>query len=500
MTNLRTPILIAALVACGDDGVHHLADSGVDAPAQPQPDAPPDAAPLGMVTVTVTLQSSPAAGVPVYFQNADSSLVSSATTGDDGTATAMMAAGGFVTVLEPQFVNTARFGSVTNVDGQILDTFSGVKPGDSLHVDVQPGTNTTDVALVNFTIPQDGAAADYTLFSKCSGSTSVFTGGSGTPQTQVEFVGCGGTADILVVSSDDVGNLLDSMFQPAVVIADGGSVTLTQTYSPVVQQTYAQTNVPATVSDVESQAILPSLQFDGPTDDEFGTGGSDSETVAIPTTNATTTVANLTTYFPNGSPVDQQFSLTWGPQPTGEVDTDFSTVRLRNWVTRAAFDVVKNQVAWVVDTTGGKPDTVTASFRVNRNDPVNGGSSWTWRVANAGTANGAVPLPTLPTDIFDFNVHDTDNTFIDAATGIVSPGGYDAARATIFDVEQQIEDNDPEAIATSSATGQIYVQIFQQFEDIAKRRTRHHHPTLRHSTGHGIGIVSSLFPALRSTR
>src|SRR5512143_11333 len=88
--------LTACFVACGDDGNRHI----VDAPLQtdgPSIDSPS----LLPVTLTITVNAMPYAGVHVYFQNTDSSVVAMAVTDVTGTASAVMAAGGYVTAVNP---------------------------------------------------------------------------------------------------------------------------------------------------------------------------------------------------------------------------------------------------------------------------------------------------------------------------------------------------------------------------------------------------------------
>src|ERR1700733_14986133 len=150
---VRIPTLISlGLLACGGSSVHHLADGGGDAPRAPD-GAPPDAPAMGAVSVTVTLEGSGAANVPVYFQDADSTIVSDTVTDGSGVATATMGAGGFVTVVEPAIAVTVNGVVGTETNGSLL-TWSGVKPGDNLRDDLQPLT--TDVpTTIQITAPID---------------------------------------------------------------------------------------------------------------------------------------------------------------------------------------------------------------------------------------------------------------------------------------------------------------------------------------------------------
>src|SRR5256885_510063 len=100
--------------ACGNDNVHHLADSGADTP--PPSDVGVDGATTGTVTITILADGS-VSGVPVHFQNADNSLVATVATDSNGVASATMGAGGFVTAVSPFNANE-------------LFTFAGVRPGD----------------------------------------------------------------------------------------------------------------------------------------------------------------------------------------------------------------------------------------------------------------------------------------------------------------------------------------------------------------------------------
>src|SRR5262245_56512944 len=90
--------LASLLAACS----HHppFPNGAPDAGSADALPTTPDAAPSA-VTMTVTLRGATVPGTAVYFQNADSSLVLAATSDANGTASAMLAAGGYVTVIEP---------------------------------------------------------------------------------------------------------------------------------------------------------------------------------------------------------------------------------------------------------------------------------------------------------------------------------------------------------------------------------------------------------------
>jgi hypothetical protein len=55
---------------------------------------------------------------------------------------------------------------------------------------------------------------------------------------------------------------------------------------------------------------------------------------------------------------------------------------------------------------------------------------WSWQIF--GPAGTSITLPTLPTDIADFNIVATDTTRILTSLAAKVPGGWDALRATVF--------------------------------------------------------------------
>ena len=91
------------------------------------PDAAGDALPTtgdagpGAVTIAVTQNGVPAAGIAVYFQTMSSALVVAASTDVHGTAAAVVPENSYVTVIEPPDGTTIPK----------LATFGSVKPGDA---------------------------------------------------------------------------------------------------------------------------------------------------------------------------------------------------------------------------------------------------------------------------------------------------------------------------------------------------------------------------------
>jgi hypothetical protein len=453
---MRLVALISlATLACGGNSVHHLHDAAVDTPLPIDARLLDSGAP-GKVTVIVTLEGSAAANVPVYFQNADSSLVGSGEVLTDatGTASAMMVSGGFVTVIEPQPAAPA----VMAVENQNISTFSGVVVGDVLHDDVDPlGTTSTLVQMtVGGAADSNPLAASYEIFDSCGGISNTNGSGSNLIPTTVDFFSCT-TADLLVVSRDVNGVVLDTLFISGVTVTSDSTFNVTGTYTPAVALAFAFTDTPPEVNDVDIEAQLSvgsSSLFDAGTFAFQNTdGGSGSAALSIPSAGSAVTAALEYETTPTGSVIDEQDVVSWGPLPTGAIDVDLGALRLRDWVTTPMLDVVSAQLQWTVGSAGTVPDYVVGSVRAAR-----GPSIWFWQVAAAGNEDGALVYPTLPTDIFDFNFHDTDTLEVEAVVGASSPGGYDAARPLVFDGFNQI--TDPTALALGSTTGSAAVQFF----------------------------------------
>src|SRR5580693_1936798 len=137
---MRSFCVVLIVAACGDSGVRHSSDApatfgdapGIgDAPIAPTP-----------VVVTVTYDGSGVAGLSAIFTNADGSPVTTLLTDATGTASQLLGAGGYVTVVDP-FPIEPSFIAPSN-----LYTWAGVNPGDH---------------LVLYESSQSGSAIDFTL-------------------------------------------------------------------------------------------------------------------------------------------------------------------------------------------------------------------------------------------------------------------------------------------------------------------------------------------------
>ncbi len=410
--------LLLAVVACGDDSNHGLPDSasGIDT------SLPIDGA-LPSVSVTVTLTGTPQAGVPVYFLNQDSTVVSSTTTDASGTASAMMMAGGSVTVLAPP--NPSAVAS-TNIY-----TWEAVRGGDKLKLDLDPPSVAT-TATITVTVPVDGAAVGYTLYSACAGPTSLTTDGNNT----VVLTNCGATTDLLLVTSDGTGAPIDEIFVPAAAVADGDTVAFAGPYIAVGQTTYSYTNVAADVVGVKTIEQLTTgsgmLYFGGVTD--VLTTGAATGTQPFPTATGSIDIFE-TQFLPNVAAIGELDTLEWGPANAAYA-LDVSTLALPEYATAPAVIATTSthKVEWTEDIGGQTPDFSWVTFDVSRTGATI--PSWTWNIMDSHPPNDQITIPTLPTDIFDYNPNDTDTTQIDQLTTGKLPGGYDVIRPIIYDLQQ----------------------------------------------------------------
>jgi hypothetical protein len=447
----RLSLLVLLVAACGDDGVRHTPDAAPHDSAlhDGSPDAPGDA-PFAPVTLTASVDGTGVAGVQVYFQNADSTVVLATTTDATGTASAVMQAGGYVTAVKPY--TPPAFGGTPSDE---IDTFSGVKPGDHLVLNL-PITSTA--ITVTVTADADPAATSLTVFTPCGAQQLAQAGSGVAPTATFSLTNCGTATDFLVVSYDQNSQPLDMFAALAKPIADGATIDLTGTaYAAVPTRTFTYTDPPANVE---------SFSFDDNERDAQGAvfgfsgfAGSGGATYPVPTfTNAVSAV--IATFFPGGP--NEEVLADWGPfAPT--YTTDVLARELPLFLGNPAFDPATHTLSFGEEAEGAPPDfvfTSVSAFRQSANH------AWIWRIAAAHTT--AVAYPVLPVDMFDYNITAGDSpSWQQLYTGKV-PGGYDAVRAYLltggsFDPRGVI------AGATGTATVQRYALLAKKSRTLRNR-------------------------------
>ena len=411
---MRKLSLLLFLVACGDDGVRHTPDATThDAPSiDGAPDASPDAA-AGAVTITVTKTGSAAAGVTVYFQNADNSVVLATTTDANGAASAVMSAGGSVTVVEP-------FLAVGRNPPDELNTFVGVKPGDHLHLD--GATFGSFTVTYNGPTSQNANTASYSVFSPClvNGTTNGINLGSAA-STSLNLSRCGTTTDFVEVAYDASGNPLEYMRATGVAVSASGTVDLTaQTFTAVTAKTYSYTNVPAAYGQPTITQSLATITGNLDYAEAFSGSTTASTSRGIPAFTGAIDVTSTSMF--NGLAGIQNF-IDWGTV-SASYTLDVGSRALPDLNGAASYAAATHQVT-VSEAAGGvAPDFTRLSIDANRTSDAR---YWTWTVVSPHAT--AITLPTLPTTTYDYNIGATDTvTSIDVVIGKV-PGGYDAVRA-----------------------------------------------------------------------
>jgi hypothetical protein len=441
-----------------------------------------DMAPTSPVTITVTDLGDPLMGVTVYFQEADSTLVRAAQTDASGKASAVLHAGGFVTAVQvtqlpQQPVRAgAAFEAPPGPDSQ-LHTFAGVKPGDDLHLDLDPVTpETTDITF-DLTVPDEQLGRTYTLYSSCGTQdlqppagrglerrrAAGIGSGAATLTATVTLTGCGATADMLVVSSGSEVNAVSWLYQPAVAVADGVPVDLTDVaYQDATDVAFTYNHVAPTIDSLDVRRELRSAHG--------ALGFAMVEQTATP--DRDTAIASVTQPFPGAAGLlavttttdvpntgnGQQTVFEWGG--TGDYTLDYSAVALHGYASLPGAEVGSHEIAWTEAGGGVAPDFMIGSYQLDRIDD-NGDNTWTWQIVAPYTAGQAkLTYPVLPTTLYDYNPAATERPRVQQLTTVKAPGGYDAFRAHAFSL-------DPSS-AVTGATGRIVSEDMFQLEFRAK--------------------------------
>jgi hypothetical protein len=416
MPIMRRGSWIVALVAaaCGGDKTG----------AGQRPDAPPatDGHADSPVTLSVTDAGAPSAGVHVYFLTADGTPVKTMDTGADGSASAVMAEGGSVTVLNP-FPKPAALG----LKDDALITFMAVKPGDHLKL-----SNADRAAVtVALTFASVTNATAYDVVTTCgTGTIAPGAGGGPTVSGTVELQGCHGVADVAIIANQvdaatQVSTPISGLFHAGVTI-DGRAVNLVDSYAALTDVAVMYAHAPAGASPHVSHIPLVAHgqlgPFDLSVDGADGTlAGAIQEPAVVAASSAVTAVLEL--------PSGQHEVIDWGALST-PYTLDLSSVLVRSVATPPSFDFASGAVVWSEAADGAVPDATIAVIEATRN--AQSRSSWVWAVL-APHAPDKLALPRLPTDVADWTPVAGDIAFIDHVSLMKLTGGYDALRTRELD-------------------------------------------------------------------
>ncbi len=418
---------------CGDSSkVGHLPD------APPPPDvAVADAMAPDAVSLVVINHGVPAVGVPVYFLNADGSVALAGLTDGNGTASAVVTAGGSVTAIRPFTTQPPPAGKFAPDE---LRTFLGVKPGDHLVL----SRAATDTVTVTF----DAAAPDggdfntsYQVLTTCGGGVNTISpGGSGNgsaspdPGGTLELQNCHGAADIAVMASELAlaragGNALatpQGLYHANATLPAGGTVTVSlrgDTYADLTDVTFTYTNAPdATITVLHSPVLANG--YLGP----YSATGGGEVTISEATVPATMEVVDSTLTVNNLHEV-----VDWGPY-SKTYSLDVGNALLREVTGGPSFDLATGKISWTEATSGATPSLTVAGILVRRPDPL---AKWHWEIAAPYSPDGIV-LPHLPTDVMNWMPLPTDDPVtLDPIVNVQVTGGYDAVRSHILDIHDE---------------------------------------------------------------
>ena len=402
---MRAFVLILIVAACGDD--RRVA---VDAPAGDAGRADTDGMTLEPIALTITKEGAARAGVHVYFQHADSTLVADTLTDDTGVATARMAAGGFVTALAP-------FGAADD-----LRTFAGVQPGDQLVLD-QPLITSISVT-VTAPLSANAAVAHYFAYTPCHDAyleTSI-TPASGNPSGVVRLDGCGTTTDFLILATNINFGVLQFIYAKDVAVADGAAVDLTtRSYTSTALRNLTYASLPSAHTNfaIYDWIVSPAGRF------PYLLTGTSTGSVAmpLPTFSGAKDILRAT-----AAGMYSMYSVVdWGPY-TPLFATNVAARVLPAFASRPAVDTGAHAVTWTEAAGGVAPDFVTTGVSSCR---AADGRCWNWLEVAPRTGT-SVAMPVLPVTGYDYNISAADAATVFDLVTATFPGGYDAVRAHLM--------------------------------------------------------------------
>ena len=417
-------------VACGDGG-------GVgtlpDAPRAPDAAVPNDAPIVQPVTLTITNNATPVAGIHTYFLNADSTVVKTVDTDATGTASATMVAGGSVTAINP-FV--APPGAIATDE---LRTFAGVKPGD--HLVLTQTTDSPPSISFQLTVPAMSGTTSYSVFTSCgNGAISVNNSqlaGIAGVTGPVTLSGCNGVADILIVATGVVGvePFAVALYRANVAVADAVAVDFRNdqppdVYNALTAVTFGYTNVPAATTQIGVVHMLSTSR--GPI---FSTsslapaiidGTTASVTLNEPSVSGTIGMIGTLVFT-------DSFHVVFQRRPVTATSTFDLAGLLADIVGQPFYKTASKHLSWNEGAIGVAADLTLAEIDVSQQTTPP--RAWNWHIAAPYTPGGELTFPTLPTDVVDWAARAEDQVNVASLINLKVPGGYDAARAHVHDAD-----------------------------------------------------------------
>jgi hypothetical protein len=458
----RALFVIALVAACGDDDPARHLDGG------PMIDSPPSVidAPLEPVTVTIKLNGAAQPNIVVHFQNADSTLVATEMTDGSGTASHVMAAGGYVTAIDPFVIAAA-------VPTTRVYTFAGVKPGD--HLQLSEANAATFSMNITLPVQGDPAIVKYVVGNSCSRDPKTFfsTGSGFQPTGAITFKASCTTADILAVSFDNNNNAVGFIYVPDVTVTANGTLAYAnKSYATPTSRTYTYNTAnglsPVTISQSIASANGLVLKITHST-----TGTPNTATVPLPTfANA---VGLTQSYFASIAQ-SGHILLDWAPLATTPFTTDIGARKLVD-VSDPTYDYATHTLSWT-EGAGVAPDANHVGIFVNRTAASNNNFGVDWQMVAAHTGASS-KFPTLPVGTTDYNA-DADDVVDPTYLTLVKvpPAGYDGIRANGFMLAGMVDNEDFSGFTNTASTGSAAVVLW--VEQLAVARTTERASVLRH--------------------
>ena len=455
----RALFVIALLAACGDDDPARHLDGGVTIDsATPMIDAPWEP-----VMLTITVNGTPQPNIVVHFQNADSSLVATEMTNSTGTASHVMAPGGYVTAIDP-YVAPNTYSR--------LYTFAGVKPGD--HLQLSHKTNAANINMtITLPVQADPAITRYVVRSSCTTTASIFaSSGSGfQPTGSVEFKANCASADILAASFNSANDVVGYFIVPDQAITANGTLNYaSKSYTPPTSRTYTFNNTTAltTLETTEFVFTAKGPVYVAPTQN------GNTATLTLPAFNGATGLTHASGYSLATGALHDFFD--WGPLATTPFTADIGARKLVD-VTDPVFDNATNTLSWT-EGAGVAPDADYIDIDVQRTVASNSNFNIDWQMIAPHTGASA-KFPTLPAGTRDYTP-DADDTVNPVYLVLIKapPVGYDGIRANGLAFETIVDTGVYNDLA-SATPGSLALVTWQ--EPLALHRPTSERPNvLRH--------------------